>query len=583
MTVFTLGDDVLERIRRNDPDIKTLEFCLYGLSQMRGSGNIAAIGHDIGQTPSITELVVSYCHESYYAKCFVMQEIADMALRRIPAPEWEVFFDEVCQSRSVTSIKFLTCVLGGYFLKLFRIPNLETVVFDNCTITPDTACALWRARRLQKVELIGRVKEDDSCFRSGVKEDVGCHRKKQIGLFPPVFNPRDFFTNKTWIEGSIQESLGHLFSDPQRNIMELVLSSHSIEILPKIRNGLVNSSALQSLKISGNLRLKGWQAVSDILSSAVTALKVLDLTKSEIDNQCAHALAAGLSLNTTLEELIITNHEDLGAAGWLNILSALRNSKLRLKQLCVHWQFNSRKINVEVASSFAEVLIAKSDTIEKFSMIDWPAITADGWTALCSAFLTVMPHLSELSLGNRNFDDNVTVVLASRFSNMPALKTLFLHRTNTSSKGWDAISKGLCDISSLRAIEQSNHTLVKIRVTDSSFSDITPVRVLRLLLMNRRGTANAIALKIVHFFYDRITLQDFVYDRPEIQNKLVPSILSWLGRDLRKRHALYHFVLNHSYLFEGAGRRASMNESKGVSVSTHWWEVVKFRKKKQLS
>ena len=98
MTSFTLDDDVLERVRRNDPDIKTLEFCLYGLFEMRQGGNIPAFGHDIGQTPSITELIVAYCHESHYQHhCAFL----------VPAPEWEAFFDEVCQSRSVISIEFI--------------------------------------------------------------------------------------------------------------------------------------------------------------------------------------------------------------------------------------------------------------------------------------------------------------------------------------------------------------------------------------------------------------------------------------------------------------------------------------------
>ena len=268
----------------------------------------------------------------------------------------------------------------------------------------------------------------------------------------------------------------------------------------------------------------------------------------------------GLVHSSTLEKLVLSNLEQITAQGWLSILSSLQNSNLPLKQIFLS---DKNTINDEVVSSFGEVLIAKKNTIERFNFCSPTGMTVAGSTALAVAFLTPMPNLRELTIKSSNFDDGALVTFASGLSNKPSLRRVDLSNANITVRGWEAISKVLCDASSLEAIQKSNHKLHQFHAASC------PSNIKELLKINRSGSVSeVIRLKMIHYS-DRLTIESLINDEPKKQVKLVPSVISWLGKGGDKHTALYNFIRNQTYLLGGASTNAlsACNEEKSRRTS----------------
>ena len=115
----------------------------------------------------------------------------------------------------------------------------------------------------------------------------------------------------------------------------------------------------------------------------------------------------------------------------------------------------------------------------------------------------------------------------------------FLRNGLGQTVGLKALSKALCDTSSLDGIRKSNHTLYEIVV---NHADSLPLNNEKLLKLNRSDTSSeVVCLKIIEYF-DNITIKSPVNDQPTMQTKLVPDVISWLVKDGSKHSALYHFV-----------------------------------------
>eukprot|EP00804_Cyclotella_cryptica_P006319 CCRYP_010160-RA/>CCRYP_010160-RA protein AED:0.43 eAED:0.43 QI:0/0/0/0.5/1/1/2/0/569 len=284
---------------------------------------------------------------------------------------------------------------------------------------------------------------------------------------------------------------------------------------------MVNRSSLRELDLHLMLTERGWQMVSDVLSSPMAALTVFELHDTDIPDECADAFARGLAHNTTLEELTL-NYVNITAEGWRVLISSLRNPHLKLNCIDV----SSNTMNDDTVSLLSEGLVAKSDTIVKFNVC-CEDITAAGWMAFSAAFRTPMPNMNALSIGNPSFNDDAFAALSNGLKNMPSLKTLHIITANDGiTTGWEALSKVLCDRSSLDTIRESNHTLHEVTCPCP-----LPSNIKKLLEMNRSGTAyDAARLKIIEYS-DKITIDTLVDDQLVLQRKLVPSVVSWLGKD----------------------------------------------------
>lgn len=125
--------------------------------------------------------------------------------------------------------------------------------------------------------------------------------------------------------------------------------------------------------------------------------------------------------------------------------------------------------------------------------------------------------------------------------------------------GWDLISTVLCNTSSINATHDSNHTLCEISAFSASMVglgiDFTslPASISDLLDLNKSGKVSEVAChKILqnHFIMKDISIESVINDRPELQVKLAPHLLYWLGRDQHGQEPLYNFIRNQVSLFK---------------------------------
>ncbi|KAL7484925.1 hypothetical protein ACHAW6_010532 [Cyclotella cf. meneghiniana] len=401
-------EDVLESIRAIRPQIKSLHLRVDGLRCAQSKLALELIGNCIRRNTSIIEVCISD-YNILDPRTGVNQDPVSV----IEPEEWEAFFDAVSQSRSIKQIVFTSCFLWGHILKLFGIPNLECVEFHDCLITRQTASAIRRVSCLQTVTAVRADYWDGTDEEDFIASLNHNHKLEFLGLLE--FNIR---------EGEAR-ALGDILSDPQSIVKKLHLVRCTTDApLLLLQNSLVNNSSLREVVLGlSQVTEGGWQVVSDILSSRVTALKVLSLRWSEIDDESAGALANGIAHNATLEELNLSSLKLITPAGWMSIFSSMGSSNLPLKR--IYLDLNDT-ISDEALSLFGEVLTAKNDTIEEFSLYGCRKITAVGWADLIAACLTPMPNLKELHMGNPNFRDGALEKLSSALHNKPCLKKIHL-------------------------------------------------------------------------------------------------------------------------------------------------------------
>ncbi|KAL3794301.1 hypothetical protein HJC23_012426 [Cyclotella cryptica] len=554
MYCLRIKKKTLEQIRKLDPQYDAVALCPRDIKNAHVVGHLGEIGRCIGENTSINHLTISKFN--YYDSEHELDR--DCPLSGVSAREFEIFFDGVSRSQSIKEIRCNNCCLGGHILKLFDMSNIEKVVFNDCVITRHTASAMRAVSHLRRI-VLERMMKDCIFFDDDSQADFFASLNHNFKL-------ESLALNWFWIKNGNYNSLATILSDPQSIINEIELfmcDEYNVGALSGLRNGLMNSTSLRVLYINGCPdNLEGWQLISDILSSPGASLKVLHLNGGVYDCEYAVSLGRGLAHNTTLEELKFYFYGTCQEAGWLAITSAILTSPFPLKLMDIRGNEN---INDDVISSLAEVLIEKKNTIKEVNLGRFPEVTSTGWSVLYSAFLAPMPNLTEVYIGNESFAGINMDPFWNGLCNKPSLRVLILSWAHLSTVGWDAFSKVLCDNSSLHAIQHSNHTLRQILGEFRDRSTI-PDNVDNLLEMNRSGNASDVArLKVIQF-YSGINIESVVNDQHEMQTKLVPSVISWLGKDPSTHITLHHFVRNQASLFDIRSRQASKEATPDFGV-----------------
>ena len=470
----------LEWIRRIDPDITRVVIHGDLIDSYNHDTDWGAIGHCIGQNPSIKEISLSLYNELYRH----IEVDRDRPISGRLAKKWEALFNGVSLSRSIESIELYDYFLGGRVLKLLEIPNLERVHFRSCIITNQTASAIRRVLSLQDVGFTGDVQYFDGTDAADFVASLNHNHKIE----------------RLWLYG-----------------------------LPTEEGGI--------------------RALVDILSNPQSNIKSLCFP-CRLGREHADAVAIGLKHNTTLKEVDMSNLERITSAGWRALLSSLKNPNLKLTTINIS---GTRGITDKVVPLLSEFLSSQSDTIQEISLTYLWRVSSAGWAALSAAFLHPMPKLKELRIRDNKFDDDACAVLATGMNNKPLLENLSLSTGKISAKGWNAFATVMCNTSSLDALQKSNHTLREILQYDSNS---LPPHIKKLLQMNRSRTAPSEVLKIVEYC-DKINIESLIKDQPEMQMKLDPSVISWIGKEQSNHNALYNFIRNQSYLLERAGTHAN--------------------------
>ena len=219
-----------------------------------------------------------------------------------------------------------------------------------------------------------------------------------------------------------------------------------------------------------------------------------------------------------------------------------------LETLCLR---NHRGINDDVMASLVDSL----SNISSLTMLDLLNCAARQAFALL-----LQTNTCKLSIINEAFcrtDDDILVAFAAALANNKSLSSLVMgdihnRRGNgetISERGWSALANVLYDKSSIEATHASNHTLQRICYRHDE--DQLPNNVLAALRLNRNGgTKTEIAREkiIQHHMLttNSVNIEAFV----DLDASVLPSAISWLGRDCIGHSVLYKLCIGLPGVFE---------------------------------
>ena len=122
-----------------------------------------------------------------------------------------------------------------------------------------------------------------------------------------------------------------------------------------------------------------------------------------------------------------------------------------------------------------------------------------------------------------------------------------------------ALSRTLCDGSSIDATFRSNHTLGTIWIDTDDLKRVTlPTSLADLLQLNTNGNKLEVARqKILQYHDNEDSIQEFV----DMEWQVLPHAMAWIGRDDVGLSLLYRFVQGMPDLFD---RGSKLNNAGGM-------------------
>ncbi len=138
------------------------------------------------------------------------------------------------------------------------------------------------------------------------------------------------------------------------------------------------------LDLSGNVAISsnGWCAFSRVLSCPTGVIKSLDLRNTQMDSEVIACLGQSWAINTVLHDLYICNNPSITASGWRCFLGCLRSPDAALKVL----KISRCNINNESAAVIATGLTQNS-SLKDLDMAWNESITLAGWKSFFNTML----------------------------------------------------------------------------------------------------------------------------------------------------------------------------------------------------
>ena len=190
-------------------------------------------------------------------------------------------------------------------------------------------------------------------------------------------------------------------------------------------------------------------------------------------------------------------------------------------------------------------------TVTSLNLSDNFLITASGWVSLFNALNRYSTsNLKELHIGSdevdeRRIDDRVIISLAKALERNCKLTIVGLGSTNISTRGWNILTKSLCDLSSIDGIySYSNHILQEITCSQ----DIPPMIDLLLQTTNLHGKMAARVKVIVFVLLIHKDSVSRLFGPMPVS--ILPSVIAWMGKDHSGFGALYSLVRSVPSLLE---------------------------------
>ncbi len=367
----------------------------------------------------------------------------------------------------------------------------------------------------------------------------------------------------------------------------------------------LRSIHLEGVSTGLRIGLNGCQALATMLRRSESKLDVLHLANAKFGDEGATILAHALTSNYTLKHLSISDtseHEDeddvITEIGWQVIFSALNRAvcRSRLEELYLQsnnvavlslsdalrtlrdlkvldlsynpgipttcWQaifqplrtpgcflesllLNDVGLDTDAVIVLANALI-NNDRLRVLELQYNSDVSASGWTAFSTVLQNPNSPLERIDLymdqEDNTINDDTMISLSNALANNKTLMMLRLGWTeNISDTGYAAMTRILCNSSSILDTYLSNHTLEDC--CPPCQDHLFPTYLSELLKINREYNENCAArLKIIktHFGGIDIDMRPFT----EMDLNILPTAISWMARDdnCPSRSLLYQFA-----------------------------------------
>ena len=395
------------------------------------------------------------------------------------------------------------------------------------------------ACKLQTLDLGGNDNFDDECMATLLNFLAKNNTIKDLHL-----NSESNVTPSGWT------NLPDVFSNPFCSVEAIDIGENGFDHSTTWPLGyaLCSNKTLKVLIVSNCIEVDpdGWQGLTEFLKSSDCVLQELNMNSITVEDLSALDVMSALSENKTLKKFSMVDNDWISPEGWRNCFHELRRSRCVLEEL----DLSTNNIDDEGVSVLTHLLNDNLKTVVTLNLHNNSSITAHGWRSFYQVLNQYsISNLKELQIGSdvgeATIDDSVIICLAKALEGNSKLTVLELGRTNISTKGWDILTKALCDISSIDDIcYSSNHTLQKM-----TCSQDIPRMIPLFLQLNTLGKVTTPRVKLILFM---IILQRDSVGRVfgPMPVSILPSAIAWMRTDRFGFSTLYSLVRNVPALLE---------------------------------
>ena len=286
------------------------------------------------------------------------------------------------------------------------------------------------------------------------------------------------------------------------------------------------------------------------------------MTNCSLDDATANSLAHTLMNGTNLKRLDLSNNRTITTEGWKAIFTTLSHCNLRgLEVLLIGTQVPDGFTDEEMA--YLASGLANNCTLKRLCICMCLKLNGPhGWGALASILRNPRSVLENLDFAfSESLDNDALALVADSLRYNCKLKEMCLQwslgwedewdwsedEENNQSRvtDWTPLSAALCDVSSINATFNSNHSLGRLTTSEYFFNEEWQLRLpsdlqTSLQLNRDLGSVKAARRKIIniHFSGGNFSMEPFF----DMDTGVLPQVMAWMAQDDYGMSVLYLFL-----------------------------------------
>ena len=421
-------------------------------------------------------------------------------------------------------------ILFSVLIPLFKSSNFRCLDIEQCVLGHDNirslASALSEFDSLKEFRLCKCPTDQDDGARDLIQALYGHYDLEKLSL-------KSGYEFKSMRMNSFA-ALATILQRPGSELAVLDVSYIDTDDEAVIlATGLTGNSTLQELDLSEShgITEAGWRAILSALQSPSCRLEKLSLGRNLfINDDAALSLAQTLTINMHIMSLDLSSCCSITAVGWRYLFEFLQSPNCVLEVL----HLRDNEIINEAVIYLASGLVG-NNRLRELDLSDNLCAASIGWEAFSAVLRSPNSALEKLDLRLNTINDETAISLASSLANNSKLQELLLEDSDDDSddgvshitaSGWAAFSRVLCNTSSIMDTHCSNHTLQ--RLTDADDDDVRlPEDVRSLLQINQENSKRQAArLKIITTHFPEGFVQPFI----SMDLNVLPHAIAWMGR-----------------------------------------------------